>query len=171
MSGCSAHASCTPLEPQHRFMMVDNPNESMNSINKVSCGGIPRARRTSKTSTCEEGEDEERCHRYYPGTLSGRNEIIFRSLRISIITTSKRPQVHPAVEGRGLEVFTAEALGFIADLHRRFNPTRLDLLRRRGKRQARGGQRKNLRLSEGPTGIPGGVCGHCPLVAPLYNPR
>ena len=54
-----------------------------------------------------------------------------------MITASKRPQVHPAVEGRGLEVFTAEALEFIADLHRRFNPTRLDLLRRRGKRQAR----------------------------------
>src|SRR3989449_1494680 len=54
-----------------------------------------------------------------------------------MVTASKRPQVHPAVEGRGLEVFTAEALEFIADLHRRFNPTRLDLLRRRGKRQAR----------------------------------
>src|SRR5207245_2567917 len=67
----------------------------------------------------------------------GRNEIIFRSPRDSMITASKRPQVDPAVEGRGLEVFTAEALEFIADLHRRFNPTRLDLLRRRGKRQAR----------------------------------
>src|SRR6266705_2301387 len=63
----------------------------------------------------------------------GRNEIIFRSPRDSMITASKRPQVHPAVEGRGLEVFTAEALEFIAVLHRRFNPTRLDLLRDQGK--------------------------------------
>src|SRR5205809_4236114 len=61
-----------------------------------------------------------------------------------MITASKRPQVHPAVEGRGLEVFTAEALEFIAVLHRRFNPTRLDLLRRRGKRQARVDQGKAL---------------------------
>src|SRR6266581_5078805 len=74
----------------------------------------------------------------------GRNEIIFRSPRDSMITASKRPQVHPAVEGRGLEVFTAEALEFIAVLHRRFNPTRLDLLRRRGKRQARVDQGKAL---------------------------
>src|SRR5256885_15126816 len=84
---------------------ADNPSESVNGDNKVSC--------------------------------IGRNEIIFRSPRDSMITASKRPQVDPAVEGRGLEVFTAEALEFIADLHRRFNPTRLDLLRRRGKRQAR----------------------------------
>src|SRR5213592_1343989 len=61
-----------------------------------------------------------------------------------MITASKRPQVHPAVEGRGLEVFTGEALEFVADLHRRFNPTRLDLLRRRGKRQARVDQGKPL---------------------------
>src|SRR3989475_6971920 len=61
-----------------------------------------------------------------------------------MITASKRPQVHPAVDGRGLEVFTAEALEFIAVLHRRFNPTRLDLLRRRGKRQARLDQGKAL---------------------------
>src|SRR3989454_5818043 len=74
----------------------------------------------------------------------GRNEIIFRSPRDSMITASKRPQVHPAVEGRGLEVFRAEALEFIAVLHRRFNPTRLDLLRRRGKRQARVDQGKAL---------------------------
>src|SRR5437879_9693852 len=65
-----------------------------------------------------------------------------------MITASKRPQVHPAVEGRGLEIFTAEALEFIADLHRRFNPTRLDLLRRRGKRQARVDQGKALDFSK-----------------------
>ena len=52
------------------------------------------------------------------------------------------------MEGRGLEVFTAEALGFIADLHRRFNPTRLDLLRRRVKRQARVDQGKTLGFSK-----------------------
>src|SRR2546426_3488532 len=78
----------------------------------------------------------------------GRNEIIFRSPRDSMITASKRPQVHPAVEGRGLEVFTAEALEFIGVLHRRFNPTRLDLLRRRGKRQARVDQGKALDFSK-----------------------
>jgi malate synthase len=65
-----------------------------------------------------------------------------------MITTNKRPQVQPAVEGRGLEVFTAEALEFIADLHRRFNPTRLDLLRRRVKRQARVDQGKALDFSK-----------------------
>src|SRR5207245_10321732 len=37
---------------------------------------------------------------------------------------------------------------FIADLHRRFNPTRLDLLRRRGKRQARVDQGKALDFSK-----------------------
>src|SRR2546425_1373853 len=91
---------------------ADNPSESVNGDNKVSC--------------------------------IGRNEIIFRSPRDSMITASKRPQVDPAVEGRGLEVFTAEALEFIADLHRRFNPTRLDLLRRRVERQARVDRGKTL---------------------------
>src|SRR5256712_12698696 len=78
----------------------------------------------------------------------GRNEIIFRSPRDSMITASKRPHVHPAVEGRGLDFFTADALEFIADLHRRFNPARLDLLRRRGKRQARVDQGKALDFSK-----------------------
>src|SRR5947209_19944578 len=84
----------------------------------------------------------------------GRNEIIFRSPRDSMITASKRPQVHPAVEGRGLEVFTAEALEFIAVLHRRFNPTRLDLLRRRGKRQARLDQGNALDFLKATRGMP-----------------
>src|SRR2546427_5809211 len=53
-----------------------------------------------------------------------------------MITAKKRVEVSPAVEGTGAEVFTAEALEFIAELHRRFNPTRLDLLRRRVDRQA-----------------------------------
>src|SRR2546426_8142046 len=78
----------------------------------------------------------------------GRNEFIFRSPADPRITASKRPQVPPAVEGRGLGVFTAEALKFIAVLHRRFNPTRLDLLRRRGKRQARVDQGKALDFSK-----------------------
>src|SRR5437899_10747394 len=70
-------------------------------------------------------------------SCTGGSGVRFRSARDSLITASKRPEVDPAVEGRGLEVFTAQALEFIADLHRRFNPARLDLLRRRGKRQTR----------------------------------
>src|SRR5438445_6892658 len=61
-----------------------------------------------------------------------------------MITAKKRVEVSPAVEGRGAEVFTAEALEFISDLHRRFNPTRLDLLRRRVERQARVDRGKSL---------------------------
>src|SRR2546430_10513323 len=61
-----------------------------------------------------------------------------------MITAKKRVEVSPAVEGPGAEVFTAEALDFIADLHRRFNPTRLDLLRRRVERQARVDRGKTL---------------------------
>src|SRR6266702_7517790 len=63
-----------------------------------------------------------------------------------MITAKKRVEVSPAVEGRGAEVFTAEALEFISDLHRRFNPTRLDLLRRRVERQARVDRGKTLRF-------------------------
>ena len=54
-----------------------------------------------------------------------------------MVTAKKRVEVSSAVEGPGAEIFTAEALEFISDLHRRFNPTRLDLLRRRVERQAR----------------------------------
>jgi malate synthase len=39
--------------------------------------------------------------------------------------------------GRGEEILTGEALAFVAELHRRFDPTRRDLLRRRRERQAR----------------------------------
>src|SRR5256885_5683386 len=61
-----------------------------------------------------------------------------------MITAKKRVEVSPAVEGRGAEVFTAEALEFIADLHRRFNPTRLGLLGGRVERQARVDRGKTL---------------------------
>src|SRR5881397_2529055 len=77
---------------------------------------------------------------------SGRNPLLVA--RDSTSTTHKPPEVRPAVNGRGLEVFTGEALEFVADLHRRFNPTRLDLLRRRGKRQARVDQGKPLDFSK-----------------------
>src|SRR5439155_24470895 len=77
---------------------------------------------------------------------SGRNPLPVA--RDSTSTTHKPPEVRPAVNGRGLEVFTGEALEFVADLHRRFNPTRLDLLRRRGKRQARVDQGKPLDFSK-----------------------
>src|SRR5436309_10379878 len=63
-----------------------------------------------------------------------------------MITAKKRVEVSPAVEGRGAEVFTAEALEFLSDLHRRFNPTRLDLLRRRMERQAQVDRGKTLRF-------------------------
>jgi malate synthase len=41
------------------------------------------------------------------------------------------------VEGRGEEILTREALEFVAELQRRFDSTRKDLLRRRAERQAR----------------------------------
>ena len=41
----------------------------------------------------------------------------------------------PAVPGAD-GILTDEALAFVADLHRRFGPVRLDLLRRREERQA-----------------------------------
>ncbi|HEX5140488.1 MAG TPA: malate synthase A [Dehalococcoidia bacterium] len=40
-------------------------------------------------------------------------------------------------DGRFAEVLTPDALGFVADLHRRFNATRKDLLARRAERQKR----------------------------------
>ena len=61
-----------------------------------------------------------------------------------MVTAKKRVEVSSAVEGPGAEIFTAEALDFISDLHRRFNPTRLDLLRRRVERQARVDRGKSL---------------------------
>ena len=63
-----------------------------------------------------------------------------------MITAKKRVEVSPAVEGRGAEVFTAEALEFISDLQRRFNPRRLDLLHRRVERQAQVDRGKTLRF-------------------------
>src|SRR5437867_3483335 len=54
-----------------------------------------------------------------------------------MITASHRVEVRPAAEGPHAEVLTAEALEFIGDLHRRFNSTRLELLRQRDARQAR----------------------------------
>src|SRR5256885_11932135 len=85
-------------------------------------------------------------------------------------TTHKPPEVRPAVNGRGLELFTAEALEFIADLHRRFNPTRLDLLRRRGKRHARGGQGKGLDFSEGTRRMRDGSLTIAPRPGDLTDP-
>jgi malate synthase len=46
-------------------------------------------------------------------------------------------EVRGTVEGRSTEVLTPEALDFLAELHRRFNPTRRQLLARRRERQAR----------------------------------
>ncbi len=44
-------------------------------------------------------------------------------------------QVLGDADGAAARVLTPEALAFVADLHRRFNPTRLELLRRRDERQ------------------------------------
>ena len=46
-------------------------------------------------------------------------------------------QLRAPVHGRGEEILTGEALGFVAELQRRFDPARRDLLRRRAERQAR----------------------------------
>jgi malate synthase len=46
-------------------------------------------------------------------------------------------ELRAPVGGRGEEILTGEALAFVAELHRRFDPTRRDLLRRRRERQAR----------------------------------
>src|SRR3989442_13025149 len=72
---------------------ADNPSESVNGDNKVSC--------------------------------IGRNEIIFRSPRDSMITASKRPQVDPAGEGRGRQLFTPEAPEVLEDSPRPFTSTPL----------------------------------------------
>src|SRR5215210_6943567 len=45
-------------------------------------------------------------------------------------------EVRGPVEGRAAEVLSDEALAFVADLHRRFEGTRHDLLSRRAERQA-----------------------------------
>jgi malate synthase len=46
-------------------------------------------------------------------------------------------QINAPVEGRLAELLTPQALEFVATLHRKFNPTREQLLQRRRKRQAR----------------------------------
>ena len=46
-------------------------------------------------------------------------------------------QVTGPVEGRAVEVLTPEALAFVADLHRRFEPRRRELLAARQARQRR----------------------------------
>jgi malate synthase len=46
-------------------------------------------------------------------------------------------ELRAPVEGRGEEILTREALTFVAELQRRFGPTRRDLLTRRPERQAR----------------------------------
>src|SRR5688572_33332536 len=46
-------------------------------------------------------------------------------------------EVRGPVEGRFSEVLTPEALEFISELHRQFNPRRKELLQRRDERMAR----------------------------------
>ena len=46
-------------------------------------------------------------------------------------------EIEARVEGRLAEVLSTQALDFVATLQRKFNPTRQELLRRRGERQAR----------------------------------
>jgi malate synthase len=46
-------------------------------------------------------------------------------------------QLRGPVQGRGEEILSAEALGFVAELHRRFNPRREELLGMRHERQRR----------------------------------
>src|SRR5947209_6075990 len=47
-------------------------------------------------------------------------------------------EIRGPLDGRLPEVLTAEAVAFLGDLHRRFNPTRLELLERRRQRYASG---------------------------------
>src|SRR5947209_16768537 len=47
-------------------------------------------------------------------------------------------EIHGPLDGRLSEVLTAEAVAFVGDLHRRFNPTRIELLERRRRRYASG---------------------------------
>jgi malate synthase len=51
--------------------------------------------------------------------------------------TSSVAELLGPVEGRGLEILTSEALAFVAELHRRFNPERERLLAARAERQER----------------------------------
>jgi malate synthase len=51
------------------------------------------------------------------------------------VTTIGGVEVRGPIEGRSKEVLTPEALAFLASLQRAFNPTRIDLLKARAKRQ------------------------------------
>jgi malate synthase len=53
------------------------------------------------------------------------------------VATRPAVQIKGAVEGRAAEILTPEALAFLAELHRRFNDRRLDLLALREERQTR----------------------------------
>ena len=55
----------------------------------------------------------------------------------AVETPSRPAEVTGAVDGRAAEVLTDEALGLLAELHRKFNRRRLDLLAARLKRQTR----------------------------------
>ena len=52
-------------------------------------------------------------------------------------TTPHGVEVVAPVDGRGREILSTDALAFVADLHRRFDATRRELLARRVERQAR----------------------------------
>src|SRR5450631_489310 len=53
------------------------------------------------------------------------------------MTNAPKVEVLGPVEGRFAEVLTPEAVAFIAELHKRFNPSRRELLAKRIERQAR----------------------------------
>lgn len=103
--------------------------------------------------------------------LAVRSEIIFRCIGDSMITARKRVEVSPAPEGADAEILTAEALEFIADLHQRFNPSRLDLLRRRVARQARVDRGKALDFSRETRRIREGSWSIAPVPADLMDRR
>jgi len=50
---------------------------------------------------------------------------------------ARAPQIHAPLTGRAAEILTPEALDFLADLHRRFDGRRRDLLAARAERQTR----------------------------------
>jgi malate synthase len=53
------------------------------------------------------------------------------------VATRSSVEIKGPVEGRAAEILTPEALAFVAELHRRFNDRRLELLVRRDERQVR----------------------------------
>ena len=53
------------------------------------------------------------------------------------MASASKIEVTGSTEGRFAEILTPEALEFIAELHRRFNPRRLELLAARAERQKR----------------------------------